>query len=271
MTRAAQAGLALVTGGSSGIGLAVAGRLLQRGWSVALVARNAERLEAARASLLGSHAAEAQQVTVFPADVSVESEAARVCTAVIEAHGIPELVVLSAGVTEPGYFARLDSAVFRHNMDVNYFGSLWMARALLEPMAGRGSGSLVLVSSAAGLVGIFGYSAYSPSKFAVRGLGEVLHAEYTRRGVHIGVVYPPDTDTPMLEAENRVKPVETQRIAESGGLWNAEDVAATILRGVEKRQFMITPGWEVRLLARLHSPLLPLLQRWFDRLAHRGK
>lgn len=262
-------GWAWITGGSSGIGLSLARLLLQDGWRVLLLARDAARLEQARASLVASAAAEPSCVDIFSLDVSDESAVSSACAAQLQRLGAPRLVVLSAGVAEPGYFRDLTAEAHRRHMEINYFGSLWMARAVMEPMATAGAGHLVLVSSAAGLVGVYGYSAYSPGKFAVRGLGEVLAAEFRRRNVQVSVVYPPDTDTPMLAAENQVKPVETRRIAEGGGLWSADDVARVILDGVRRRRFVITPGLEISLLARLHSLILPLLQWWMDRAAHR--
>lgn len=260
---------AWITGGSSGIGLSLARLLLRDGWSVVLLARDATRLAQARTALGEAANADEHRVQTVSLDVSDEQAVADAGADLMQRLGTPRLVVLSAGVAEPGYFHGLAPAAHRWQMEINYFGSLWMARSVMEPMAAAGRGHLVLVSSAAGLVGVFGYSAYSPGKFAVRGLGEVLAAEYRRRNVHVSVVYPPDTDTPMLAAENRVKPVETRRIAAGGGLWSADEVARVILDGVRRRRFVIAPGLEISLLARLHSLVLPLLQWWMDRVAHR--
>src|SRR5581483_7564878 len=122
-------------------------------------------------------------------------------------------------------------------------------------MRQRRSGHIALVSSGAGIVGIFGYSAYSPAKFALRGLAEVLRSELTRDGIGISIVYPPDTDTPQLAAENLIKPVETKAIAAGAKTWRPEDVARCIMNGVDRRRFVITPGWEMAALYRIHSIL----------------
>ena len=80
-------------------------------------------------------------------------------------------------------------------------------------MIERGRGHLVTISSTAGLIGVFGYSAYAPAKFAVRGLTETLRAELAPHGIVVACAYPPDTRTPGLDAENELKPPETERIS----------------------------------------------------------
>ncbi|MGH7094930.1 MAG: SDR family NAD(P)-dependent oxidoreductase, partial [Stellaceae bacterium] len=128
----------------------------------------------------------------------------------------------------------------------------------------------VLVSSGAGLVGIFGYTAYAASKFALRGLAEALRAELRPDGVGVSIVFPPDTDTPQLAAENRTKPPATRQITAQGGLWQADAVARMILRGIRRNRFAITPGWQMTLLYRFGNVAGPLLAWHFDRLVRRA-
>ena len=84
--------------------------------------------------------------------------------------------------------------------------------------------------------------------------------------IQISIVYPPDTDTPQLAAENEIKPPETARITGNAQVLSAEAVATAVLKGIRKRRFQITPGWEMTTLALLHSLIGPLLQRYFDGL-----
>ncbi len=261
-------GRAILSGGSSGIGLALARKLAEQGWSLTILARDPTRLEAAGELL---RARSTGEVLLQSVDVS---EAGAVETAVarsIEAGGPPALVVASAGIAQPGYFADLPLAVFERAMAVNYFGALHLARAALPSMRRAGRGRLVLIGSGAGLVGLFGYSAYSPSKFALRGLAEALRAEVRPDGVGVSIVYPPDTDTPQLAAENETKPAETRAITGAGGMMRAEAVADAILRGIERGRFSITPGLEMSLLAPLAGLLAPLLRWHFDGLARRAR
>jgi 3-dehydrosphinganine reductase len=180
-------------------------------------------------------------------------------------------LVTSAGVARPGHFLELDDEVFRTMMEVDYFGTLHCVRAVAPGMAARGSGSIVAVSSGAALMGIFGYTAYGPAKFAVRGLMEALRAELGPHGVHVACVYPPDVDTPQLADENRYKPAETFAISGTVEPMSADDVATSIVRGIERRTFAIYPNAEMRLLAALAPPLAPVVNRYVDRKVRRAR
>lgn len=88
---------------------------------------------------------------------------------------------------------------------VNYLGAVYCTKSVVEPMKQRKFGRIVFVSSQAGQIGIFGYTAYSPTKFALRGLAEALQMELKPYNVYITMAYPPDTNTPGLETENLLK------------------------------------------------------------------
>lgn len=256
---------AILTGGSSGIGKAVASLLVAQGWTVTLIARRPDVLASARAELL-AHASKATVHTIA-ADVSKRDEANAAMTKSIELAGVPELLVASAGIATPGYFDTVPVTVHEETLAINYLGTLYCVLAVWPGMKAAGRGSIAMISSGAGLSGIFGYTAYAPSKFAVRGLAESLRPEAKRHGIHVAVVYPPDTDTPQHEAESKIKPVETKAIVGNARLLSAEHVAKAIVRGIARRQFAITPGLEMTLLNRLHSLIAPLLWRWFDHVA----
>jgi 3-dehydrosphinganine reductase len=119
------------------------------------------------------------------------------------------------------------------------------------------------------LIGIFGYTNYSPTKFALPGLAESLVGEVKQDGVAVSIVSPPDTDTPQLHSENKTKPEETKAMTATAKMWSADEVAEIIVKGIEKRKFCIAPGWEMRWLARLHSMIRPVLFWEFDRLARK--
>uniref|UniRef100_UPI0031DBB3AB SDR family oxidoreductase n=1 Tax=Streptomyces hawaiiensis TaxID=67305 RepID=UPI0031DBB3AB len=254
---------AIVTGGSSGIGLATARLLAGRGAKVSLIARGKERLEAA-AKEVGAAARVADvadRAGVTRAVAELEQEQGRPC----------DVLVASAGLARPGHFLELPDEVFRQMIDVDYFGTLHAVRAVVSGMVERGQGSVVAVSSAAGLIGIYGYSAYGPAKFAVRGLMESLRAELTPRGLHVGVVFPPDVDTPQLAEENRWKPAETRAIGGTIAPIPAERVAEAIMAGIDRRRFLICPDIGTWALARFGSVLMPLPNREFDRRAEKAR
>jgi 3-dehydrosphinganine reductase len=150
-------------------------------------------------------------------------------------------------------------------MEVDYFGTLHPVRAVAPGMVARGRGSIVAVSSAAGLLGIYGYTAYSPAKFAVRGLVQALRDELHPFGVHVGCVFPPDVDTPQLAEENRWKPAETAAIGGSIKPLTARRVAEAIVRAIERERFAVYPGAATALLAGLGPLAAPVLRRLVDR------
>ncbi|MEM8813379.1 MAG: SDR family oxidoreductase [Pseudomonadota bacterium] len=265
------AGLALVTGGSSGIGLAVADRLVARGRPVAILARNPDRLEAARQFLETRNQAGAGTILAIAADVQSEEQVRTAIDTIAREVGPVETLVAAAGIARPNYFARHSVNDFRDQMETNFFGSLHPARAVYADMVSRGRGQIVFIASGAAFMGLFGYSAYGASKFALRGLAESLHAESQGTGVRISICYPPDTDTPQLIEENRTKPPETKAITGSVKVWQAGAVADALLKGMDTGRFQITPGFDLSALGRLHSLIAPLLRWHFNRLAARAR
>ena len=257
---------AIITGGSSGIGKATAKLLAQQGTNISIIARDRAKLETARQEIEASAIDPQQQILIFVADVSVRVQIESVIQNAIAHLGTPDLLITSAGIAHPGYCAEIPIEVFERTMAINYFGSLYAIRAVLPEMEKTKRGNIVLVSSGAGIVGIYGYTAYCPSKFALRGLAESLRGELKPKGIGVTIVYPPDTDTPQLAAENKIKPLETKKITATAKAWKAEAVAAEIVRGIEKRRFTIAPGTELTVLNRLHSAIAPLLNWYFDRI-----
>ncbi|MBE9041462.1 SDR family oxidoreductase [Oscillatoriales cyanobacterium LEGE 11467] len=258
---------AIITGGSSGIGLATAQLLASQGAHISIVARSPSKLELAKTEIEAAKVRSEQRVNVIEADVADRDRAEAAMEKAIELGGLPHLLVTSAGIAHPGYFLELSPQIFEETMAVNYFGSLYCVRAVLPAMLQQKTGHLVLISSGAGLIGLYGYTAYSASKFALRGFAESLRPELKGTEVNISIVYPPDTDTPQLAAENKTKPPETKAITQSAETWQPEDVAREILRGVLNKSFAITPGLEMSLLQRLHSAIAPGLYWYLDRLA----
>jgi 3-dehydrosphinganine reductase len=261
---------AIITGGSSGIGKATAIQLARRGAHVTIMARRPDVLAAARLEIEAARRSPAQRIADLSVDVSDRQAVVDAVQRAGELAGPCDLLVTSAGIAEPGYFADLTDDTFERAMAVNYFGTLYAIRAVVPEMRANGGGRIVVVSSGAGIVGVFGYAAYSPTKFALRGLAESLRGELARDGIRVSIVYPPDTNTPQLAQEMATKPRETQAITAGAKIWSADGVATAIVKGVQKGRFAITPGWEMTALYWLHSAVLPLLNRQFDRVAARA-
>jgi 3-dehydrosphinganine reductase len=256
----------VVTGGSSGIGRAFVRRALDNAARVSVLALPDDDL-ADTAGELRARGAEFQAAGLDVTDAAAVADA--VCR-VEAAMGPCDVLLTCAGIARPGYFQDLDLDVFRRTMEVDYFGTLHPIRAVVPGMIRRRAGSVVGISSTAGLVGVFGYTAYGPAKFAVRGLLEVLRVELRPYGVHVGCVCPPDTDTPQLAYENRFKPAETFAISGSIHPLTADEVAASIVDGMSHGRFLISPDWQTRLVARTAGLMRGTYFRYFDRRVRRA-
>jgi 3-dehydrosphinganine reductase len=186
-------------------------------------------------------------------------------SAVVTRSGPCDVLITAAGSSHPGYFETLDDDVFRDQMDVDYFGTLHAIRAVVPSMIERRRGHVVTISSTAGLIGVFGYSAYGPAKFAVRGLTETLRPELAPYGIVVSCAYPPDTRTPGFDAENALKPPETERISAAIKPREVDVVARAIVTGIEKDRLVITADMQTAALARAAGLLGPYVRHTMDR------
>jgi len=257
---------AIVTGGSSGIGKAAAKLLARRGANVFIIARDQQKLEGAVQEIEAERVSPAQRFGCFSADVRSYEEVAVAVAATVEAGGPPDLLINSAGITHPGYFEEIPLSVFRDMMDTNYFGALHAIKAVLPHMMARKSGWIVTISSVAGLIGVFGYTAYGASKFAVRGFSAALRAELKPHNIGVSVLLPPDTETPQLWEENKIKPYETKAISGNVKPMSPERVARELLRGIRRGKHLIIPGLESKLISRLQGLSSSLVDWYMDRL-----
>jgi 3-dehydrosphinganine reductase len=183
-----------------------------------------------------------QRVSKVVADVSTPDGAAAAVVKATEGGTYPVDVLIScAGVIIPGYFESMPVEGFEECMD-SWRGCVHAARAVAPSMIARGSGHIVNVSSGAGFLGLFGYTAYSSAKFATMGFSEALRSEMKPLGIKVSVVCPPDTDTPGLAFEKGLRPPETDKVAGNIAPVAPALVAEEIIRGVEKGRYLIVPG-----------------------------
>jgi len=231
----------IVTGGSSGIGLATAKLCAARGYDVAIVGRSADKLAAAESELRAVATAAGQRIETRSADLSVFEEARAAIDSLVAAGFGPDILINSAGVIVPGEFATMPLENFESNMDNGYWSVVYPCRAAVPHMLKRGRGHIVNVSSVAGYLGIYGYTGYSSAKFAIMGFTEALRFELKPAGISVHVVCPPDTDTPALAYEHTLRPRETDVIAGSIKPISPEKVAEAIARGVASGKYYIIP------------------------------
>jgi 3-dehydrosphinganine reductase len=175
----------------------------------------------------------------FSVDVRHPEEVATLIEKVTNQVGVPDIVINSAGVAHPGYVQELDLEIFHWMMDVNYFGTVHVVKAVLPGMLKRGTGYIVNIGSVASRIGVFGYTAYSGSKFAVAGFTDVLRMEVKPLGIDVSIVFPTDTDTPQLVYENQYKPPELKYLLPEMGVVSAEQAAHNIVKGMDRRRYEI--------------------------------
>jgi 3-dehydrosphinganine reductase len=257
---------AVISGGSSGIGLEIAIELARKGYAVVLLARRPDALSEAKRAII-AHVPSAQ-VETLSLDVTVEPACEQAIADVIASVGPIDWLITSAGSVEPGLFTDLSSRSHREQMEANYFGTLNLVRPVVAHMKANG-GRITMISSAVAFGGVAGYSGYTPGKYAVRGLGETLRVELAGLGISVSVAFPPDTDTPQYAAEQAQKPEVTKRISAGGGLLSARTVARSIVRQAEQGRFMLTPSALMTAFGLFHSLYAPLFRRQQERVIAR--
>lgn len=256
----------LITGGSSGIGFAIANALVQMDAKVILLARNYENLKIAKSSILERYPE--AKVKIVPVDVTDTAALTVLYEKFLRNHETPDILINCAGVARPGYVQEIPLEVFRWTMDIDYHGTVNMVKLLLPAMLERGSGHIINVSSIAGVIGIFGYTAYCGAKFAVKGFSDALRSELKPKGIKVSVLYPPDTDTPQLAWENQFKPKETRAISGASKPISPDWVAQYTLRKAARGKYSIVPGFDAKImyfagtkLGNLIYPIMDLLVR----------
>ena len=236
----------LITGGSSGIGFSLAKTLAEAGASLTLLARDREKLEDAKKQILETNPD--SHIGLISADVADFEELSIKLETHQILHNTPDVLINCAGVARPGYVEELPIDVFHWTMEIDYFGSVNMIKLLLPGMLERGSGHIINVSSIAGVIGIFGYTAYCGAKFAVKGFSDALRSELKLKGIRVSILYPPDTDTPQLAWENQYKPKETRAISGTAKPISPDWVARQTLKDAARGKYAIVPGFEAKLM-----------------------
>ena len=228
----------VITGASDGIGAEMARQLARReGAQVALVlaARNEARL-----ALVASQCAElGAQTLVLPTDVSLEPDCRALVAATAQRFGQIDVLINNAGMSAQALFDQVkadDLAWYEQLMRVNLWGSVWCTHAAL-PYLKQSRGSIVAVSSLAGLFGVPGRTAYSASKFALTGFFEALRAELKTAGVSVTTAYPGVVATQIrhhgLNAAGQT--AGSSGLKEDNAM-SVEECARLILQGLQSRQ-----------------------------------
>lgn len=248
---------AFITGGSSGIGLSIAGLFMSRGANVAIFARDKKNLSAALKQIELKRISPSQTVCAYSLDVADHKAVPAVISKAVRECGAPYMLINSAGMGGAFRFEDVSYERFDQTVKINLYGTRNVIAACLPHMK-SGGGHIVNISSIAGFLGVFGYTAYSASKFAVIGFSECLRAELRQYSINVSVLCPPDTDTPMMRSEDQARPEETRAIAGNAGYVSADFVAESLFRELGAGKFLIVPGLQGKMIL-LIKRLLPRL------------
>lgn len=241
--------VALISGGSRGVGLATARALVKRGAKVVITARGEARLKDSEERLTRAGG----EVAAVAGDVGDRQDAQKMVRAAIDRFGRLDILVNNAGVSMRGNFSELSPEVCERVIQTNLTGSVALSRSAVEHLI-EARGHLVFISSIAGLFGLPGASIYCATKGALTGLAESLRLELIPQGVHIGVVHLGFTEH---DPEKRILAADGTPVLPDRPAHHTQDMAAgQILRMIEKRKrrIVMTPAGKLGGIAYRLSP-----------------
>ena len=255
----------IITGASSGIGLASARLFASRGNKLVMAARRLELLDQLAAEILADPATSPEtEILTVRADVSVEEDCRQLAEAALARFGGIDVLVNNAGISMRALFKDVDMKVLHTLMDVNFWGTVYCTRYALPSILER-KGSVVGVISTAGYAGLPARTGYSASKFAVRGFLETIRIEHVNDGLHVLVFAPGFTSSNVrlasLTADGTPQGASPR---DESKMMSAEEVARRLERAIvrRKREVILTSIAHLELFVQRHLP------RHMDRWAY---
>jgi short-subunit dehydrogenase len=249
----------IITGASSGIGLACAREFASRGFGVVLAARNQKKLTEIEKELK----LENPHILAVATDVTSEEDCKNLITITISTFSRIDILINNAGISMRALFQEVDLKVLKQLMDVNFWGAVYCTKYAL-PYLLETKGSVVGVSSIAGFKGLPARTGYSASKFALQGFLDTLRVENLKNDLHVMIVAPGFTASNIRKtALNENGQAQGESPLEENSLMSAEEVALHIFKGILKRKRSIVltiTGKLVILLNKICPRLLDVIE-----------
>ncbi len=246
--------VAVVTGGASGIGLAVCRELSGQGARIAMLDMDEEALGRG----LKEFSAKKIPVLGIVCDITLEESCKKAMDDVLAEFGRIDILFNNAGITQRGLFEKTETSVFRKVMEVNFFGSLYCTKASLPALI-RAKGVIIVNESIAGVAPLLGRTGYSASKHALHGMSTSLRCELRHKGVHVMVVCPgfirTNLQTRALGFDGGIATHEQTKVGKED---TPENAARQIVKGIKKRKAMLVLTFMGK-LGYLVSRLSPVL------------
>ena len=248
----------VITGASSGIGRALAQEYAKRGWCLALLARNLDKL----LQLKNELSEKASKILCLSTDVSKEEDCKEAIKEIIATYGRIDVLINNAGVSMRALFKDVDLDVIRRLMDVNFWGTVYCTKYALPSLLAN-KGSVVGIVSIAAYIGLPGRTGYSASKFAIRGFLETLRTENLLTGLHVLVAAPGFTATNIRSTALLADGSQQgQSPRDEGKMMTAAQVAKKVVKAIDKRKkTLILTFWEGKFTV--------FLQKFFPTLVER--
>lgn len=205
-------------------------------------ARTQSKLDEVLKALEAARKSPDQKFSVIAADLGTAKAASdafnQATTALTR---VPEFVFCTAGISTPRLFLEHTPEEFEAGFRTNYFTALYTIHAAAKAMvAANVKGTIVLTSSVLGFMSFVGYSQYSPTKYALRGLADTLRQELSMYGINVKAYFPAAIFSPGYEQEQLTKPEITKKIEEADGGLTPRQCAEGMLKGVERNDYYIT-------------------------------
>lgn len=253
--------LVLITGGSSGIGKAAALELIKTGATIILQARNLEKLESAAREIDPS----GKKVHVYSTNLMNQNEVEKSAEMIIKNHGIPDIVINSAGSGEWLSFKESSVAHYKETIDSPYLVTAFTCKVYFDKMQKRGTGHFIIVNSAACYFSFPGATGYIPSRWALLGFSKSLQADLYDTDFTLSMIALGKVDTPYFKNN----PISEDRIPKIVG-WliptMSEKAAGQIIaKTVQSKAFIVIHPFMMKVSVWLNR-LFPSLFRWIMRI-----
>lgn len=245
----------IITGASSGIGLALAREFAQGGSKLVLAARSADKLQEIEEELKS----QGTDVITVTTDVSVESDCKNMVDKTIEKFGRIDILINNAGLSMRALFKDVDLGVLKQLMDVNFWGTVYCTKYAL-PYLLQSKGTVTGISSIAGYVGLPARTGYSASKFAMHGFLEALRVENLKTGLHVLIAAPGFTASNIRKTaliSDGSQQGDTPRKEEK--MMSAQEVAKHVAHAIKKRKSTL-------ILTFVEGKLTVWLKKWMPTL-----
>lgn len=251
----------IITGATSGIGKAIAIAFAKRGARITISGRNQESLQQTETELKKY----TSDILSIQMDVSIESDCVRLINETLNRFGSIDILINNAGISMRALFSEVDLSVIKKVMDTNFWGTVYCSRYAMKPLL-KSKGTIVGISSIAGIKGLPARSGYSASKFAMNGFLESLRIENLKTGVHVLICCPGFTASNIRNtALSKNGEMQGESPRDEVKMMQPDEVAEALIKAIEKRKSTLILTRQGKLTNLLNK----FFPRWLDKSVYK--